>query len=164
MSSPFKSNAGNQCGFTLIELVMTLIIVGILSVVVVPKMFVKSVFQSRGLTDQVQASLRFAQKMASAQHRFVCATFTSTSLSLTTGATNTCGTAVASLSGSGNYVINAPSGITITASTTLFSFNSLGQPRTATGADAAIGAVTVSVAGDTTRVITVEAETGYVHQ
>ncbi len=151
-------------GFTLIELIMVMVIAGVLAVVAVPRMFNATAFQSRGLADQVQASLRYAQKVAIAQHRFVCVTFTSTNLSLTLGATNSCGTPVTALSSNGNYVVNAPSGISFTANPTAFSFNALGQPRTANTTDAAIAAATVSVTGDVTRTITVEAETGYVHQ
>ena len=155
---------GNIRGFTLIELIMVLVIAGVLAVVALPRMFNVGEFQSRGLSDQVQAALRYAQKVAIAQHRFVCATFTPASLSLTLGTTNSCGTPLAALSSNGNYVVNAPSGISFTATPTAFSFNALGQPRTANSPDAAIGAATVSVTGDVTRTITVEAETGYVYQ
>jgi len=151
-------------GFTLIELVMVIVIVGILAITVLPRLFSATTFQSRGLTDQVQASLRYAQKVAIAQHKFVCADFSSIATSfLTIGATNTCGTSLASLSSTGNYVLKVPSGITITPSMTKFSFNALGQPRSASLPDAAIAAVTVTVTGDIARTITVEAETGYVH-
>ena len=154
---------GKNRGFTLIELIMVLVIAGVLAVVAVPRMFNATEFQSRGLSDQVQASLRYAQKIAIAQHRFVCATFTANSLSLTIGSTNTCtpGAPVTALSSNtdalknGNYVLNAPSSISFAATPAAFSFNALGQPSTA---------ATVNVTGDVTRTITVEAETGYVHQ
>ena len=167
----WQRGAGGICrGFTLIELIMVMVIAGVLAVVAVPRMFNATEFQSRGLSDQVQASLRYAQKIAIAQHRFVCATFTANSLSLTIGSANTCGAPVAALSSNtdalknGNYVLNAPSSISFAATPAAFSFNALGQPRTASLPDAAIGAATVNVAGDVTRTITVEAETGYVHQ
>ena len=53
-----------QHGFTLIELIMVMVIVGILAVFVVPRFFDANVFQSRGFADQVQATLRYAQKEA----------------------------------------------------------------------------------------------------
>lgn len=152
-TKPFIT-AARLRGFTLIELVMVIVIAGILAIAVVPRFATTSVFQARGANDQVMSALRYAQKVAIAQHRFVCATFTTSSLSLATGATNTCGTNLTSLSGSGNYVVNAPSGITFTASPTTFYFNALGQPS---------AAATITVTGNATS-ITVEADTGYVHQ
>lgn len=152
-SSPQKTGTGFQRGFTLVELVMVMIIIGILAAVVAPRFFDIGIFQSRGFTDQVQASLRFAQKIAIAQRRFTCVTIAGNSLSLATGAVATCGTPLASPSGGGNYVIDAPAGVTIADAS--FYFTALGSPS---------AGVTVGVTGDMTRNIIVEAETGYVHQ
>jgi MSHA pilin protein MshC len=141
-----------QAGFTLIELVMVLIILGILSAVVIAKFTDKAGFQSRGFADQVQTSLRYAQKIAIAQRRYVCVAFTATSVSLSIGTTNACGTPLQSLTGSGNYVVTSPaSSITISPVPATLYFNALGQPSAATA---------VVIGGSTT---TVEAETGYVH-
>ncbi len=143
-----------QHGFTLIELIMTMVIIGILAVFVAPRFFDANVFKSRGFADQVQASLRYAQKEAIAQHRFVCTTFTGNSISLAIGTTAACGTPLPSPSG-GAYVINAPSGITFSSPVpTAFSFNALGQPTNAPQ--------TININGATNG-ITIEAETGYVH-
>ena len=141
-------------GFTLVELIMTIVILGIIAAVAVPRFVDNNVFQSRGFADQVQASLRYAQKVAIAQHRFACVSFASNSISLSTGTTAACGTPMDSLSGGGNYVINAPSGITFAAVPTNFSFNALGSPSVTQ---------TINITG-VTNGITIEAETGYVHQ
>lgn len=142
-----------QHGFTLVELIMVMIIVGILAVFAAPRFFDADIFRSRGFADQVQASLRYAQKIAIAQRRFVCVTIAGNSLSLATGTVATCGTPLASPSG-GNYVIDAPASVTVTGAS--FHFKALGSPS---------AGVTVSVTGgDMTRNIIVEAETGYVHQ
>ena len=141
-----------QRGFTLVELVMTMVIVGILAAVVAPRFFDANVFQSRGFSDQVQASLRYAQKIAIAQRRFVCVAFTATTVSLSTGSTAVCVTPLPSLTGSGNYVITAPANITISSFPATLNFNGLGRPN----------APTTVVTGGAT--ITVEAETGYVYQ
>src|SRR5450759_2932408 len=73
----------NQRGFTLVELIMVMVIVGILAVVVAPRFFDADVFKSRGFADQVQASLRYAQKAAIAQHRNVCVAMTASDITLT---------------------------------------------------------------------------------
>lgn len=137
----------------MVELVMVLVIVGILGAVVAPKFFDSNAFQARGFADQVQASLRYAQKVAIAQHRFVCVTIAANSLSLAAGTTAACGTPLTSPSSSGNYVFNAPAGVAVTAAS--FNFNALGRPS---------AGVTVTVSGDVARNIIVEPETGYVHQ
>jgi len=142
---------GNQRGFTLVELIMTMVIVGILAVFAAPRFLGTNVFQSRGFADQVQASLRYAQKIAIAQHRFVCVTIAGNSLSLATGTTAACGTPLTSLSGGGDYVVGAPSGITVADAS--FNFNALGRPSAAQD---------ITVSGHATHII-VEAETGYVH-
>ncbi|MDP2693811.1 MAG: type II secretion system protein [Gallionella sp.] len=142
-----------QHGFTLVELVMVMIIVGILAVFAAPRFFDADAFKSRGFSDQVHASLRYAQKIAIAQRRFVCVTIAGNSLSLATGTVATCGTPLASSSSGGNYVIDAPASVTVTDAS--FYFKALGSPS---------AGVTVSVTGgDMTRNIIVEAETGYVH-
>jgi MSHA pilin protein MshC len=144
----------NQRGFTLVELVMTMVIVGIIAVVAAPRLLGTSVFKSRGYADQVQASLRYAQKEAIAQHRNVCVAFTTSSVTLTIGPTTACGTPLLSPTG-GAYVVTAPAGITFAALPAAFSFNALGQPNPNT-------AQTINISG-AANAITIEAETGYVH-
>lgn len=149
----FGSRANdNQRGFTLVELVMTMVIVGILAAVVAPRFFDTNVFQSRGFADQVQASLRYAQKVAIAQRRNVCAAYTAgpARLTLTVTVTTSCDTALILPGSSMNYV-DAPSGITFSMTPASVTFNALGRPSSA-----------VAASIDTTT-ITIEAETGYVH-
>lgn len=140
-------------GFTLVELVMVIVIVGVLAVFAAPRFFDSNVFQSRGFADQVQASLRYAQKTAVAQHRFICAAFTANSITLTTGATAVCGTPLVSPTGEASYVITAPSGIAFGALPADFSFDALGRPSVNQ---------TITIAGATNPIV-IEAETGYVH-
>lgn len=86
-----------MAGFTLIELVSVLILVGILSVVALPKFFDKSSFQSRGFHDETLSWLRYAQKSAVAQRRTVCVTVGGTGVVLTVASTagsTTCATAL----------------------------------------------------------------------
>jgi len=150
----FNSCLGeDQRGFTLIELIMTMLIIGILAVFVAPRFFDANIFKSRGFADQMQASLRYAQKEAIAQHRFVCVAFTGASITLSIGTTAACGTLLQSPTG-GTYVITAPAGIAFAAVPTDFSFNALGQPTNAPQ--------TINITG-VTNGITIEAETGYVH-
>ncbi|OFZ89870.1 MAG: hypothetical protein A2V78_05530 [Betaproteobacteria bacterium RBG_16_64_18] len=70
-------------GFTLVELVMTMIVVGILAVFVLPRFADISVFESRGFRDETLSLLRYAQKSAVAQRRTVCVAVASTGITLT---------------------------------------------------------------------------------
>ena len=61
-------------GFTLVELVTIIIILGILAVVAIPRMDT-SVYRVTEFHDQTVAALRFAQKTAVSHRRTVCVSF-----------------------------------------------------------------------------------------
>lgn len=61
-------------GFTLVELIVTMIVVGILAVAVIPRFADQSGFDARGFRDGTLSVLRYAQKSAVAQRRQVCGT------------------------------------------------------------------------------------------
>lgn len=148
-----SSHAKGSRGFTLVELITIMIIVGILAVAAIPRFFERNTFDSRGFRDQVISTLRYAQKAAIAQHRFVCVTFTPNSIALSQGANNTCGTPLPSLSGQGNYIVTAPTVDVTLSGYADFSFNALGAPS--------VPQPGITVSGNPA--IMVEAETGYVH-
>lgn len=142
-----------QRGYTLVELIMVMVIVGIMATVVAPRFFDNNVFQSRGFADQVQASLRYAQKEAIAQHRLVCVALAATSVTLTIASTSadvTC-TPPLPFPAGGNF-INAPSGVTLSPAVTI-TFDALGRTPVQPP---------ITVSGATNNIV-VEAETGYVH-
>lgn len=138
-----------HAGFTMIELITVMIVVGILAVIALPRFADSSDFQARGFQDETRALLRYAQKSAIAQRRNVCVTLAGGGVSLTidnsTPADGSCDIALAPPSpprgGSG-----------LVASVGSFKFQPLGDTDQA--AD-----VTATVAGTT---ITVDAKTGYV--
>ena len=176
---PRKSGAKLQHGFTMVELIAVMVIAGVLAAVVVPKFFSNSPFQARGFADQVQSTLRYAQKIAIAQHRNVCVSITSEDITLrianASGATSLCNTCLDSPAGElpnchstipTTYTISRPStAITLSSSITPFGFDALGRPFDTPGASShAQTTITISNATDSiTSNIIVEAETGYVH-
>ena len=53
-----------QRGFTLIELVAVIVILGIVAAVVAPRFFSNAAFSERGYADEIAASLRYARRIA----------------------------------------------------------------------------------------------------
>lgn len=141
-----------QDGFTLVELIAVLMIVGIVAAVAIPRFFDRNLFDSRSFYDQVIATLRYAQKAAIAEHGFVCVGYAANGITLTYGATAACGSNLTSPTGQTPYAITAPNGVTLGGGSA-FSFDALGRPS---------AAQSITVSGYAAA-ITVEAETGYVH-
>jgi MSHA pilin protein MshC len=159
-------NRNRQTAFTLVELVLVIVIIGILGVVVAPRFFATSSYTTRGYFDELQSAVRYAQKLAIATQCPVQINISATSnrydLYLpndTDADPTTCdlpavygANPVRLPAGQGNFGRAAPSGVTITSPNLVVTFNAFGQP-TSTG--------TVTVNG--TRSFTIETETGYVY-
>ena len=62
-------------GFTLVELIVVIVLVGILSVVAMPRFFDKT-FEEAGFHDGVKAAVQHARRTAIASRRFVCVNVT----------------------------------------------------------------------------------------
>ncbi len=147
-------------GFTLIELVMVLVMLGVLAVFAAPRVFNRGDFEARGFHDQTLSTLRFAQKTAIAQRRTVCVAFTATSVTLTRAsaeADSNCDTSL--LGPRGEAVLQAPGNVAFTVTPAAFRFDGLGQPLVGANTPAPRS---IQVANATPS-ITVEAVTGYVH-
>lgn len=138
-----------QSGFTLIELIMVIVILGVLAVFAAPRLINTDDFNARGFHDETMSLLRYAQKTAIAQRRTVCVTLNNTGVTLEID-TNTppdggCDAALAPPA--------TPRGFKGMAGTpSSFQYRALGSPSAAVS-------ITIANAGN----ITVEADTGYVH-
>lgn len=151
---------GLSCGFTLIELISVMMLIGILAVVAVPRMFDTQGFQARGFHDGALGALRLAQKSAIAERRTVCVAFTANAVSLTlrsaagdTACAYAVGAGETGLGPAGAaYVVPAEGGAVFAAVPGNFSFSPLGRASAAR-------AIRITGQND----IVVEAETGYVH-
>jgi MSHA pilin protein MshC len=164
-------------GFTLVELVVTIVVAGIIAAVAIPRFADQQGFQSRAFFEQVQEAIKFAQKAAIAQRKRVFVTITATSLRACY--VSACG-AIGSVA-----VVDPTTGVAMNlgpqearnpATTVIFpvtlspaivfAFDGLGRPRSAAGV-LLTTPTTISVnstaAGDINRTIVIEAETGYVH-
>jgi MSHA pilin protein MshC len=149
-------------GFTLVELVATLAIVGVMAVFAIPRFVGRTGFESRGYFDQAQAAVRYAQKVAIAQRQSapkspVFVVITATEIRLCYDAD--CTSPLMSPAGGGAFTITAPNGVMLSP-TASFSFDGSGAPSFP--AQLTVN-VTSAETGDVARAFFVEAQTGYVH-
>lgn len=157
-----------SAGFSLVELVVIIILVGILAVVAIPRFVGVESYNTKGYYDRVIAGVRYAQKQAVAKRRNVCVSITTPTVSFTyaaaAGAGSGCAPSLAGPGGQNPYVISPErTGVSISPATLAFGFDALGRPINSTTFAALIGALSISVTGDGTFTFLVEPETGYVH-
>ncbi len=171
-------------GFTLVELIATMVIVGILAIAALPRFFDRQTFDARGLSDRMLAMLRYGQKIAIAQHRNVFVRLDGASVALCFDVTCTAANWVLPPSGSNSgstatkaacsnstawFCEAVPSGIAyspVSVGNARFFFNALGKPFNAVDLDpnSSFTQLDISITGDgITRHVYVEQETGYVH-
>lgn len=81
-----QGRAPLAAGFTLVELVLVIVLVGILAFAALPRMESGQIFRQVAFRDQVMASLRHAQKSAVSHRRLVCAEVSGNQVSLTVAA------------------------------------------------------------------------------
>jgi MSHA pilin protein MshC len=136
--------------------------------VVLPRYFERGTFDSRAFHDQVISTLRYAQKAAIAQRRFVCVTFTANSVGLTYGTNSNCTAGAGALASASGAPYPSSTQASFTPTPTNFSFDCLGRPRDMTLATGVCGnTLAVLAANPTVQVgnadlITIWAQTGYV--
>jgi MSHA pilin protein MshC len=59
-----RSHTARTRGYTIVELVVVIVILGVIAAIAGPKFFGTRVFSERGYADEVASSLRYAQKIA----------------------------------------------------------------------------------------------------
>ena len=129
--------ATSSQGFTIIELIMVVVLIGILAVSVVPKFMDTNAISLQGGAAMVVADIRYTQELAMGTHQAKTITFTTNDTYYTVN----------------SQTMNLPSRVSISSGAT-FTFNSLGEPTTGGGSSVEIQA------GSSTKSITVESYTG----
>ena len=137
----------NQDGFTFVELIVVILIVGILSVFIAPKFFADNDFKARGIADEIITAIRHAQRLSMTRgenHRIIITTSNYT-------VENFVGDSVRHPDGGVTFSKDFPPNIV--TSTATIEFDQLGRP---------IPNSLVSIVLEPFT-ITVEKETGYAH-
>jgi len=151
----FDLNRGSSRGFTMVELVLVLVVAGILAAVAVPRMLGRTGFDTRGYADQLAATVRFAQKLAVAQHTDVHVRLTASDATLCYDAA--CATLAPGPGGEKPYTVSAPTGVAIASPVPTLDFDAGGHPVNLAAR------LDIQVNGSGTYHVFVEQETGYVH-
>jgi MSHA pilin protein MshC len=176
----------NQKGFTLIELVMVIILLGIVAVFIAPRLPNVTTTNAGAFVDKLRADIRYAQNLAMTRNRRTRVYFNGTGPAPVTapgqgytvgidnsGASDCSVFALASdPSGGGNLLVTlgagSYTGITVPApSSTCLEYDSLGRPYTCgAGACSTVplaATMTADVNGDATMRVSVTIETGAVN-
>lgn len=149
-------------GFTMVELIAVLLLVGVLAVVAVPRFDAALALRSAGWRDQVHAGLLQARALAQGHRRLVCVTLASGEIRLAQASANPatgCDTVVPGADGDARWAFDGNGlALTLSPAGTLY-FQPDGR-ISSDGAGASPVNASVSLAGEAALLIT--GETGHV--
>jgi len=148
----------NERGFTVVELITVIMIIGILAAVAGPKFIGNDTFVARGVYSTILSGIRLAQKTAIAQRRTVFVNLNTTTRVLCLGYDATCASPVIDPSTQAAYNKSFPNTVTLTASRSDLAFASEGFP---TNWNDTVITVQNNVTTEAARTITVWRTTGY---
>ena len=162
MNDPFTTTpSGRSKGFTLVEMIATLIIIALIAAVSGPRFFDINVFRASGFYDETLSAVRYAQKLAVATNCNVRVNITATGFALYRPAdAAACGSGIYNTgvadpsSNEPTFTRSAPPGVGFSTSPVTPNIIFSGDGRASAG-------VTVTVGGKSFNVI---AETGFVQR
>ncbi|MBI4692684.1 MAG: type II secretion system protein [Gammaproteobacteria bacterium] len=152
-----------QRGYTLVELVTVMLIMGILASVAAPRFFETNPFADAGFRAEARSAARYAQKLAVASGCAIRIEFSTTGYTLQrwqggADCNDTGGTlATVQRPGGGDFTGTAPQGVTVAAAALYF--DGVGRPHDATSG-ALLGTVQSIAVGSAT--VTIQPDTGLV--
>lgn len=150
-------------GFTVVELLAVLILVGVLAAVALPRLTAVEGLRSDNWREQTVAGLRLAQASAVGHRRLVCASFAAGRLQLQIASANpasSCDSPLRGPDGSADFGDTAPAsgGVTVSPAGSIY-FQPAGR-ASLDGAGSQVDGRSVSATG--VAVITVHGESGHV--
>ena len=157
-------------GFTMVELIVTMTLVGIMAIVILPRFMALDSFDAAGYADQSAALLRYGQKTAIAQRRWVAVNLADPPTLCSQTSFPLCaadcvgGANIASIAFPGGEA-RAPRSSTTLSGPSVLCFNAVGRPILVGESAVATASAEVKIMENASvfRTITIEAETGYVH-
>lgn len=151
-----------QAGFTIVELVTVMVVLGVLAAVAMPRLTGNTGFAGPAFRGDIVSALRYAQKTAVSHRRLVCAAIGASAVTLNIAPANPASACQVSLA-SPDAEPYASKNAAITASGTFLTSGLFFQPSgaiTTDGAGTAVAVGTISVTEQAD--IQVQGATGYV--
>jgi MSHA pilin protein MshC len=151
-------------GFTIVELVVVMIIIGVLAAIGIPRLMGDKNMEAAVFGDQVVSGLRRAQKIATGHRRVVCANVGPKAVILRL---KDCGSAGLAIGGVADDDFATTDSVLTATTATLF-FQPDGRITTDAAGTTAVATGAIAIAGNvdgkatTFRTIVVEGTTGYV--
>jgi MSHA pilin protein MshC len=149
----------HRAGFTLVELVLMLVIVGIVATVAMPRFAARDLYDVAGFTEDARGVLRYAQKTAIAQHRSVSVDLDAAGRNIAAcfDTAYPCATPIPDPSGGTALTLVPKSTVAFTTTTAQLTFDWRGSPN-----GTALTLTVSPTAGGTSSTVSVDADTGYV--
>lgn len=139
-----------QAGFTMIELVVVMILMGLLAALAVPRLSDRTALQERGVQDQLRALLRSARQVAVTQEREVCVLLAATNVRAVYVTGGNCAPAspVAGHGGEAVLALQLPPQLALGGANQV-RFNARGQPVPAADRVITVGTLNLTVSRET---------------
>jgi MSHA pilin protein MshC len=170
----------DQRGFTLVELIIVIVVIGILGAVAAGRYFGGSSLDGRAYADQFASMLRYGQKVAIAQNRNVYVRINANGVALcylsgcaagarvlAPGGGNSGSAATVAACADSTWACEAPPAGATVGATTQFYFDPVGKPFALADVPptptSTFSSLTIPINGVISRSVVVEMETGYVH-